>query len=302
MIYLILEGRLGNQLFMYAHARMLQKHNPGQEIVIDDVMVRRLGYKNLLPSYQLDNVRYVHDRALLRSPRMLGRYATYMLYRLKRKPLSAIERYEMEKQNVSYYKKRGVCLCENGYIELPEHFDGDLLVAGYYQSARYFSGIENDLREVFSLPSSCSLDRYPGIDLIRRRNSVCLSIKVQHNVGNGPYDVCGPDYWRSAIKYIQENVDNPLFFICSDDIDYVCRHLINTSKYDVVYQSFDFGVEESLAVMGMCKHFVIGNTTFGWWAQFLNGSDDKIVVAPSRWMNIDMPIDIYQDNWHLIEV
>ena len=67
-------------------------------------------------------------------------------------------------------------------------------------------------------------------------------------------------------------------------------------------QSRDFGVEKSLAVMGMCKHFVIGNTTFGWWAQFLNGRDDKIVVAPSRWMNVDMPIDIYQDNWHLIEV
>ena len=302
MIYLILEGRLGNQLFMYSHVRKLQKQNPGQEIVIDDVMVRKLGYENLLPSYPLEDVRYVHDRKLLRSPRMLGRYMTYMLYRLRRKPLDAKQRFEMEKRDAERFAKRGVQLCENGYIEFSQRFEGDLLVAGYYQSDKYFKGIEDELRSLFSLANDSRLCEYPGIDQIRSRNSVCLSIKVQHNVGNGPYDVCNSGYWQKAIEYIQAHVDDPLFFVCSDDVDYVKNHLIDTDKYDVVCQSRDFGVEESLAVMGLCRHFVIGNTTFGWWAQFLNGRDDKIVVAPSRWMNVDMPIDIYQNNWHLIEV
>lgn len=302
MIYLILEGRLGNQLFMYSHARKLQEQNPGQEIVIDDVMVRKLGYQNLLPAYPLEGVRYVHDRKLLHSRRMLGRYVTYMLYRLRRKPLGAMQRFEMEKSDAECFAKRGVRLCENGYIEFPQRFGGDLLVAGYYQSDKYFEGIEDELRSLFSLSGDSRLFEYPGIEQIRSRNSVCLSIKVQHNVGNGPYDVCNAGYWQEAIEYIQANVDDPLFFVCSDDVEYVKEHLIDTSRYDVVCQSHDFGVEKSLAVMGMCKHFVIGNTTFGWWAQFLNGRDDKIVVAPSRWMNVDMPIDIYQDNWHLIEV
>ena len=54
--------------------------------------------------------------------------------------------------------------------------------------------------------------------------------------------------------------------------------------------------------MGECKHFIIGNTTFGWWAQYLSDYNKKIVVAPSKWMKIDMPIDIYQKDWHLVEV
>lgn len=302
MIYVILEGRLGNQLFMYSHARKLQEQNPGQEIVIDDVLVRKLGYENRLPSYNLEDVRYVHDRKLLHSRCMLRSYVAYMLYRLRRKPLNAMQRFAMEKSRIERNTRAGVRLCENGYIDFPPRFEGDLLVAGYYQSDKYFKGIESELRDLFSLEDDSRLPEYPGIDQIRDRNSVCLSIKVQHNVGNGPYDVCNAGYWQKAIDYIQKNVENPLFFICSDNVDYVKEHLIDTSKYDVVCQSRDFEVEESLAVMGMCKHFIIGNTTFGWWAQFLNGNDDKIVVAPSRWMNVDMPIDIYQDKWHLIEV
>ena len=54
--------------------------------------------------------------------------------------------------------------------------------------------------------------------------------------------------------------------------------------------------------MAECKHFIIGNTTFGWWAQYLSEFENKMVIAPSKWMAIDMPIDIYQNNWILIEV
>jgi len=85
-------------------------------------------------------------------------------------------------------------------------------------------------------------------------------------------------------------------------VEYVKENLIDCEKYDAVYQQSDYPVHVSLTVMSMCKHFVIGNTTFGWWAQYLSDYENKIVVAPSRWFGIDMPCDIYQDNWHLIEV
>ena len=61
-------------------------------------------------------------------------------------------------------------------------------------------------------------------------------------------------------------------------------------------------VHTSLAAMALCKHFIIGNTSFGWWAQYMSKNKNKIVIAPSKWMRIDMPIDIYQDNWMIIEV
>ena len=302
MIYLILDGRIGNQLFMYAYARKLADTNPGQRIVIDDSNVLKRGWDNLLPEYPLEDVEYVHDRSRLLAWPMTGRYALYMLYRLVRRPMNYMRRYGFEKKLKPIFEKAGTYFCQNGYIPFSEQLPKNVLLYGYFQSVKYFEGIENELREAFVPADSDRLESYPGMAMIRDRNSVCISIKVQHNVGDPMYDVCNGGYWRKAIQYIIDNVEDPLFFICSDNVGYVCENLIDTEKYDVVFQSRDRSVSESLAVMGMCKHFVIGNTTYGWWAQYLSGYKDKIVVAPSRWMNVAMPIDIYQDGWHLIEV
>lgn len=303
MIYLILDGRIGNQLFMYSYARKLALANPDQRIIIDDSAVLKRGYENLLPEYPLGNdIEYVHDRKFLASGPLVGRYAVYTLYRLFRKPLGFRQRYRLEKACKPLFEKLGTYFCENGYLDFSEKIPSNVLLSGYFQSDKYFKGIDKELRASFSLEGDERIENYPNIDLIRDRNSVCVSIKVQHNVGNSIYDVCNDGYWQKAVDYVIGKVDDPLFFICSDNVDYVKEHLIDTERYEAVFQSKDCAVCESLAVMGMCKHFIIGNTTFGWWAQYLNPHEDKIVVAPSKWMSIDMPIDIYQDNWHLIEV
>lgn len=165
-----------------------------------------------------------------------------------------------------------------------------------------FDSFLNDLLKLFSGRQFSEFFTYPGLEKIQNRNSVCISVKVEHNVGSSMYDVCSMEYWESAIEYITRTVENPLFFICSDNVEYVLRNLIDATKYDYVVQDKNVPVYVSLAVMSECKHFIIGNTTFGWWAQYMSQNPNKIVVAPSKWMAVDMPIDLYENNWHLIEV
>lgn len=298
LIYVILEGRIGNQLFIYSFARRLQLDNPDQTIVIDDTMVKKLGYENLLPRYELPNVQYVHDRRLLMSRSLFPLYLLYLVYLFLRRWYPYSTRINFEKRFAGVFNRFGVFFCENGFIDFESTVKKNALVSGYFQSEKYFDSYASTIARELAI----DVDGYPNIDDIKNRNTVCLSIKVQHNVGNGPYDVCNSGYWQKAIKYITDIVDDPLFFVCSDDVDYVLKHLIDVNQFDVVLQSREVEVQESLAAMACCKFFIIGNTTFGWWAQYLSNYKDKIVVAPSRWMNIEMPIDIYQDNWHLIEV
>jgi hypothetical protein len=112
--------------------------------------------------------------------------------------------------------------------------------------------------------------------------------------------ICTEDYFYKGINVIKGKITNPIFFIFSDDIDWVKNNMEfkNTKIY------FEYGkdpVWEKLRLMYSCKHFIISNSTFSWWAQYLARNIDKIVVAPNRWRNYRRIADVYEPHWILIE-
>ena len=59
-------------------------------------------------------------------------------------------------------------------------------------------------------------------------------------------------------------------------------------------------VYETLRLMYNCKHFILSNSTFSWWGQFLSASKNKLVVSPSRWNNGGYQSQLIQKDWILI--
>ena len=178
-------------------------------------------------------------------------------------------------------------------------------MTGYFQSVQYFEDIMPMIREKLTHRLSVLREK-EYVQHLEERNSVCISIKVEHNADNPLFDVCDKGYYEKAIAYIIQHVENPLFFICSDNVQYVYEHYIDASKYDCICQEKGLPVSDALTIMSVCKHFVIGNTSFGRCAQLLSNSQGKIVVAPNRWFrDPEMQTgDIYRENpdWHLIDV
>ena len=68
MIYVILKGRIGNQLFMYSIAEQIKKNKKGDEIIIDDKSVLDENWTDDLEYYDLDknNVTFVHNHKMLK--------------------------------------------------------------------------------------------------------------------------------------------------------------------------------------------------------------------------------------------
>lgn len=289
---------------MYAAAKAIQKRLGNKEkIVIDDTAIKKIGWENSLVYYPLEGVEYVSDKKIWRSKvNKLSRFILFSYIHLSARFLDFRGRYDFQKKHQLFFNKHHLMLCENGYIPLPEEPDKDIILKGYFQSEQYFQEFKNEIIETFKMKQMVNDSGYPNLNKIKERNTICISIKVEHNVGSRLYDVCTREYWEKAIQYMIDHVKDPLFFICSDNVEYVLENFIDADKYDVVLQSREYPVHISLGVMSCCKHFIIGNTSFGWWAQYLSEYKEKRVIAPSRWYGLDVPCDLRQENWTTIEV
>ena len=49
--------------------------------------------------------------------------------------------------------------------------------------------------------------------------------------------------------------------------------------------------------MSACKHFVISNSTFSWWCQYLSDNEKTIVIGPKKWNNNSENNSWVQDEW-----
>ncbi|MBX3166757.1 MAG: alpha-1,2-fucosyltransferase [Candidatus Eremiobacteraeota bacterium] len=192
------------------------------------------------------------------------------------------------------------------------HFDPDVLQArdfsyldGYWQSEKYFQTIEKEIRQDFQFREGLSQAGASLAREIRASNSICLNVRRGDFVANPEaaefHGVMGLDYFTSAVLKLQELVPSGLeAFVFSDDIEWCEEHLKLPIPMRVVshaFKGYKFG--QYLQLMSLCKHFIIPNSSFAWWAAWLSESPDKRVFAPKVWFagSQEDTRDLIPANW-----
>lgn len=172
---------------------------------------------------------------------------------------------------------------------------------GYFQSYKYIQPIRDVLLKDFVLKNSYSVEAQMIKNEIETAGqSVAIHIRRGDYVTtckdwNG---LCNVVYYEKALSQIQKKYPDVKLFIFSDDIDWAQKNLKFQSPMVFVSRPVLNDVEEML-LMSLCKHQIIANSTFGWWAAWLNQNNEKIIVAPSRWLlaaNIDTR-DLLPPSW-----
>ena len=150
---------------------------------------------------------------------------------------------------------------------------------GYSQSWRNFVGYEDYIREhtVFKHPM---LEKNKEISLkMQKENSVSVHVRRGDYVTHG-YILLTQNYYNQAISYMKANLDNPHFYIFSNDIKWASENLkIDAPHTFVGWNKKDY---EDLQLMSYCKHHIIANSTFSWWGAFLSKNKNKIVISPNK--------------------
>lgn len=147
---------------------------------------------------------------------------------------------------------------------------------GYFQSYRYFDQIKDSIRQDFKFKPDVADSAKKFLKDIDTSNAVSVHVRRTDYVSNSAYHTNIPaDFYLNVIKNIG-NIDHVVIF--SDDIGW-CRE--NFRGSDVLFS--DQSAYIDMCAMSMCRTNIIANSSFSWWAAWLNQWKNKLVFSPSQW-------------------
>lgn len=164
---------------------------------------------------------------------------------------------------------------------------GDLYLDGYWQSYKYFQDISEIIGADFSLSRELSDATLETAKEIESCESVSIHIRrgdyltVKENIEK--YINLKRDYYSDCVSYIKSRVDNSVFFLFSDEVDWDCTEYFDFSRESIRICNAKRPDYEDLHLMRLCKHNIIANSSFSWWGAWLNKNPEKIVCAPKQW-------------------
>ncbi len=172
---------------------------------------------------------------------------------------------------------------------------------GYWQCWKYLDNQKDNLNKAFFPKAGLSEKAQKDIAFASQRETVCLGIRLgDYTAKQKHYMVCGADYYRKAIEYCLQHMENPLFYVFSNDIE-GAKEIMKEfdGRADVIYrEDKDVLVNyEEIRVMAACRHAIIPNSTFHWWAAWLKDEGDHVIIAPEKWFGDGKKIDIVPSGW-----
>lgn len=186
------------------------------------------------------------------------------------------------------------------YFDIPD-LGPDLLLAGFFQSEKFFSNAKDEVKQVFKLDYLPEYEGYVSIHV--RRGDY-----VQHSNSFPPITL---EYIQAAINKL-ERPDK--FVVMSDDIEW-CKQNLNFDGHIIFSEGKN--EREDLSIMASCSHHIIANSSFSWWGAYLGHNPDRVVVCPdnmqwygegngvvmyARQQGIEPCKDLIPDGWIKIKI
>ena len=295
MIILRTTGGLGNQLFQYAAARSLSHrhqvplrfdarwHNephPGGETV---------------RSFDLLNFCVSGERA---SPSELGRFwmqdrcwHTRLTGKLLR-PLLRRELYWSPKMGLDrQLQKLGPEIYLDGLFQHPAHF------------AQYELNLKSELQFRSPLPKHIQNE----VERLARMPSVCIQVRrsdfLENPAVSAVHHCCEARYYEIAWKRVKSYVPEAQGYIFTDDLAWAKENFRSWSGVEIIGPEWDGpNYLHKFALMRSCRHFIIANSTYGWWAAWLGATAGSRVVLPQRWLrNAEtVPLGLLLPGWEAL--
>jgi hypothetical protein len=268
MIIINLKGGIGNQMFQYAFGKKLSLKN-------SDVL-----------KLEIDGLERANAIGDIYRPFSLGAFNVTAEVATAEEVQQLKYPYGIISKGIRFITARVLKKTYTLFDPTALTWKGDRFLDGYWQSPDYFTDIRDTLLTEFTLktPLSDAVTSYKK--QIESSTSVSMHIRRGDYAKNPQvlleFGICEASYYQKAMEHMRAITKNPTFFIFSDDIQWVQDNL-SVPESAVFVQHPELKDVEELALMSMCAHNIIANSTFSWWGAWLNTNDDKVVIVPTPW-------------------
>jgi len=296
MIVVRVMGGLGNQMFQYA-AGLRLAHSHQTELKLDLSFLLDRSPRENFTYRDLDLVVF-NFPITTASPEEVRQFQ-----RLRSSGSRNLLRRIANKMRRRHYYVEKHLGCDRSVLELPN----DTYLDGYFQHENYFSDIDHIIRDRFRLAPDES--RLPTAtrrlaDKIRLDDAVCLHVRRADYVTNAfinrIHGICSLDYYERGLAKLRSLGVSGRVFVFSDDEQWCRDNFIDASQFEIVGDEHA-GPRASthLWLMILCRHFLISNSSFSWWAAWLSNHPGKVVVRPSQWLRAreSLNVDICPAPW-----
>jgi len=281
MIIVKLKGGLGNQMFQYAFGRNLAIYK-NTEMKLDAIS----GFQNdaYERKYSLSCFNIFENFA---SREEIAKFKKNgirkYIYKVSSKLAPYYKRPIVEEQEKFKfrYDKNMLLIPDNAYLD------------GYWQNESYFNNIKDVIKREFTFKFPMDHHSQAIAEKIINSNSVSIHFRRLHGVSTDKgtiihesvnfHGACPLDYYQATIKNLLKQVNEPLFFIFSDDYNWAQENFKIDYPTTFIDHNGISGDYEDLRLMSLCKHHIIANSSFSWWGAWLCENPEKKVFAPKYW-------------------
>lgn len=275
MILVKLQGGLGNQMFQYAFGRALAKKY-GVPLKLDATM---------FPTYKYHNLTL--DKLAIRTPfatqREVGRFAMH-----RRRP-----QWPWKILNPILHDPKKYVV-EKYFYYYPEAMEvrPPCLVDGYWLTEKYFLDIEAEIRDEFAICGEFNDYTRKMEEKIRvAEHPVMLHVR-RMDFAHDPtmkknHGTVSQEYYERAIQHMLSHVPNPTFFVFSDEPEWAREHIKTGAPTEYIGQGAEWNYLD-LHLMSLCEHFILANSTFGWWGAWLSKHYRNNITIMPKYMTVKM--------------
>lgn len=287
MIIVKLMGGLGNQMFQYALAKSMYMR--GENVKLDITYYDRIPVGDTKRNYELP---IFNCNIPLANRKEIKRY--YNLFQILK----------LKVQRMVPFVKTNIVLEDNTKNEIDFLNIENKYLIGYWQNEIYFKDVRREILEDFSFDENLISSETREVLNRIKRVDLAVSIHIRggdylDSVNNCIYgNICTEDYYIRACKYFISKYSDVSFFVFSNDMELAKRYLQSIhNNVTFIEANTENNGWEDMFLMSNCAHNIIANSTFSWWAAWLNRNRNKEVVAPVRWTLNKSNESIIPSNW-----